>query len=90
MAQHAFSDMPNQARQLQSAYPNIVNEGVFGIRQNWDMPLALWRARAGFDASYAGHEHHTLSFLLCGAAAERMDGRFAGRRGAPDRESFML
>jgi AraC family transcriptional regulator len=90
VTRHAFQDTPDQARQLEYAYPNIVNEGMFGIRQNWDVPLALWRARAGFDASYAGHEHHTLSFLLRGAAAERMDGRFAGRCGAPDGESFML
>lgn len=90
MSQHAFSDTPHQVTQLQSDYPEIVNEGIFGVTQNWDVPLALWRARDGFDTSYAGHEHHTLSFLLKGAACERMDGRFAGRRGVPDSETFML
>lgn len=90
MAQHAFAEMPDQALQLHGTYPEIVNHGLFGLRQNWDIPVAMWRARAGFDASYAGHNHYTLSFVLRGSPAERMDGRFAGRQGGPDSDSFML
>lgn len=90
MGSHAFTGMPAQAARLQCNYPEVVNEGLFGVVQGWDVPFALWRARDGFDAYYPGNAHNTLSFVVSGASVERLDGRFAGRRGRADADSFML
>ncbi len=68
----------------------MVNEGVFGVELKWDIPVTLWRAMRGFDIYYPGNEHNTLSFIVGGASVKRRDGRFAGRCGYPDADSFML
>lgn len=90
MGSYAFAEMPGQAARLQCVYPEIVNEGLFGVAQGWDMPATFWRARKGFDAYYPGNAHNTLSFIVCGSPCERLDGKFAGRRGYADPDSFML
>lgn len=90
MGRHAFPGMPGQAAWLQSIYPEIVSEGIFGVEQGWDIPVTIWRAAKGFDACYPGNAHNTLSFVAGGGSIERLDGRFAGRQGHADRDSFML
>lgn len=90
MGHHAFDEMPGQAIRLASVYPEIVNEGLFGVGQGWDIPVAVLRARRGFDAYYPSNAHNTLSFVIGGASVQRLDGRFAGLRGYADRDSFML
>ena len=90
MGHHAFTDTPSQAARLETVYPEIVNEGMVGVAQGWDISVALWRAAAGFDAYYPGNAHHTLSFSLGGAGIQRLDGRFAGQVGHADSDMFML
>lgn len=90
MGRHSFAELPSQAARLQTVYPEIVNEGLFGLKEGWDVPVTLWRARTGFDAYYPGNAHDTLSFIADGASVERLDGRFAGQRGYADADSFML
>jgi len=90
MGHHAFAEMPGQAVRLGRVYPEIVNEGLCGVGQGWDIPVTVWRARRGFDAYYPDNAHNTLSFVIGGASVERLDGRFAGLRGYADRDSFML
>jgi AraC family transcriptional regulator len=90
MGNHAFLQAPGQAARLREVYPEMVNEGSFGISQGWDIAVFLWRARNGFDAYYPGNDHHTLSFILSGASIERLDGRFAGKKGYAELDSFML
>lgn len=89
MAAHAFAHMPAQAAEIQSGRSMLRNTGFFGVAEGWDMPLALWRARDGFDKTYSETPHCTLSFVLHGQV-ERMDGRFAGSRAARDHDGFML
>lgn len=90
MARHAFPARPDQAAQISAAHPELASEGLFGLEQGWDAPVALWRARAGFDIVYRGHAHATLTFIRAGAGVERMDGRFAGRRGGPEADSYIV
>lgn len=90
MGRHAFAEMPARAAWLQCVYPEIVNEGLFGVGQGRDIPVTLRRARKGFDAYYPGNTHNTLSFVVAGASVERLDGRFAGQHGYAGPDSFML
>lgn len=90
MGRHAFAAPPRQAVRLKSHHPEMASRGVFGVEQRWDMPVTLWRAVRGFDIRYPGNDHYTLSFIVGGASVERRDGRFAGRCGYADADSFML
>jgi AraC family transcriptional regulator len=90
MGRHAFEESPQQARHLVETHPEIRCEGVVGLAERWDLPLALWRAEAGFDARHSANPHGTLSFIVSGSAIERLDGRFRGRAGGRERDSFIL
>lgn len=90
MPEPGFQMLPAQVRHLLFDQTEIRGELLVGFEQGWAMPLALWRAREGFDASYRSHPHGSLSFVRHGAPVERMDGRFAGRKGGLHPESFML
>ena len=86
----AFSGTPDQVSDIAENHPQIEGDGIFGIEQRWSMPLGIWRARRGFDVWYRPHDHATLSFVRSGGPVERVDGRFAGRRGGAHPDSFML
>lgn len=90
MGLHAFAAAPGQFVRLQSSHPEMVNEAVFGVEPGWDIPVTLWRAVRGFDITYPGNDHNTLSFIVDGASVERLGGRFSGRCGYVDADSFML
>ncbi len=90
MGGYAFTDTPSQARFLSARHPEIQQERLVGVDDRWDLPFAILRTEAGFDAAYPANDHATLSVLLAGSEVVRMDGRLRGRRGAPDRESVIL
>ncbi|WP_245308709.1 hypothetical protein [Aurantimonas sp. 22II-16-19i] len=86
----AFDDTPDQVSDIAENHPQIEGAGLFGIEERWSMPVGIWRARRGFDVRYRPHDHATLSFVRSGGPVERLDGRFAGRRGGAHPDSFML
>lgn len=90
MSAHAFDGAPTQGAFISSRLKQIESRGVFGLRDQWDVPAALWCAPTGFDARYPEDGHATISMVLGGEPVERLDGRFSGRSGGPEPDLFML
>lgn len=69
MSAHAFDGAPTQVAFISSRLKQIESRGVFGLREQWDVPAALWCAPTGFDARYPEDGHASVLGVVGSVAA---------------------